>query len=365
LAIRLGWGKIEGFDQADPTRARSSYVHITMVKKQLANGEPCEKCAQTEEMLRRRGLWEKIDEVVLAIEGDAESPGILLGQEHGVVIAPFFIVREDDDSKHIYKSGLKLVRDRFPDAPTTIAPVPPGRAALPDLAKRLANSAPEEILKYALERYGERCTIAFSGAEDIVLIDMATRLGLPFRVFTLDTGRLHGETYEFIDEVRRRYGVMIDVIFPEATEVSDLVQRKGPNSFYQDGHAECCAIRKIRPLGRTLAHYDAWVTGQRRDQSPATRSGISVVLEDSIHGGAGDLLVKFNPLATWSGEQVWHYIRENNVPFNPLHETGFVSIGCEPCTRATASDQHEREGRWWWETADARECGLHTSGDGI
>jgi phosphoadenosine phosphosulfate reductase len=336
-----------------------------MVKKQLASGDPCEKCAQTEEMLRRRGLWGRIDEVVLAIEGDATSPGIVLGEHHGVAIAPFFIVREDDGSEVVYKSGLKLVRERFPDAPTPATAQRPDRAALPALAASLDAAEPADILRYALERYGARCAIAFSGAEEIVLIDMATRMGLPFSVFTLDTGRLHGQTYEFLDEVRRRYGVMIDVVFPDAAAVSDLVQRKGPNSFYRDGHAECCGIRKIKPLKRTLARFDAWVTGQRRDQSPATRAQLAVVHEDTIHAGAADLLVKFNPLAGWTSDRVWTYIREHDVPYNPLHDEGFVSIGCEPCTRPTASDQHEREGRWWWENADLRECGLHTRGDGI
>ena len=336
-------------------------MHITMVKKRLANGDPCEKCAQTEEMLRRRGLWGEINEVVLAIEGDPESAGVLLGERHAVEVAPFFIVRDADGAEAIYESGLKLVRERFPDAPSHATPKPPGRAALPGLAARLHDAEPADVLRYALERYRERCAIAFSGAEEIVLIDMATRLGLPFSVFTLDTGRLHGETYEFIDEVRRRYGVSIEIVFPDAADVTELVGRKGPNSFYRDGHGECCAIRKIHPLKRTLAHYDAWVTGQRRDQSPATRGDLRTVHEDPHHHGSGDLLVKFNPLAGWTSEQVWQYIHENDVPHNALHDRGFVSIGCEPCTRATAADQHEREGRWWWEQADKKECGLHTS----
>jgi phosphoadenosine phosphosulfate reductase len=340
-----------------------------MVKKRLANGDPCEKCAQTEEMLRRRGLWEQIDEVVWMLEGQDESPGAELARQHGVAIAPFFIVRSDGGEDTVFKSGLKLVRDLFPAAGRGTAKrdhlVPPALAELPGLAKSLANAEPADILRFGLERWGERCAIAFSGAEDVVLVDMATRLGLPFRVFTLDTGRLHGETYEFLDEVRRRYGTLIETYFPDAAQVAELMRTKGPNSFYRDGHQECCQIRKVEPMRRAMASCDAWVSGQRRDQSPATRSELSVILHDRTFEGAGEQLVKLNPLAHWTGEQVWDYIRTHDVPYNPLHDRGFWSIGCEPCTRPTEPDQHEREGRWWWENADEKECGLNVSGDGI
>jgi phosphoadenosine phosphosulfate reductase len=336
-----------------------------MVKKRLANGDRCEKCAQTEEMLRRRGLWDEIGEVIWAIEGDDESPGFLVADQHDVKIAPFFVVRDDAGNETVFKSALALIRKYFPDAPRTKAPSTIGRDELPAVARRLASAEPLEILRFGLERWGERCAIAFSGAEDVVLIDMATRAHLPFSVFTLDTGRLHAETHAFIDDVRRRYGVEIQVYFPDDEAVCQLVRRKGMNSFYREGHAECCAIRKVAPLSRALRHFDAWVTGQRRAQSPATRSELDVIAEDTGYRGAGDLLIKLNPLAHWSRDQVWEYIRANDVPYNPLHDRGFTSIGCEPCTRPTTAGQHERDGRWWWESDGDRECGLHASGDGI
>jgi len=137
------------------------------------------------------------------------------------------------------------------------------------------------------------------------------------------------------------------------------VKEKGLFSFYQDGHKECCGIRKVEPLKRALGTLDAWVTGQRRDQSPSTRAEVAVVEVDPVFSQPGHELIKFNPLANWSSRQVWDYIRENNVPFNPLHVQGFVSIGCEPCTRPVLPGQHEREGRWWWEDQTKKECGLH------
>jgi len=201
-------------------------------------------------------------------------------------------------------------------------------------------------LRFGLERFGERCAIAFSGAEDVVLIDMTTSLGLPFSVFTLDTGRLHDETYQFIDDIRRRYGCEIQTLLPDAGEVTDLMSRKGQNSFYRDGHMECCAIRKVRPLSRVLAGFDAWVTGQRRDgRSP---NDLPVIQSDSSFRGAGRALVRLNPLARWSRGEVLDYIRRHEVPTNPLHDRGFASIGCAPCTRARTGAPDEPD-RWWWE----------------
>ena len=202
--------------------------------------------------------------------------------------------------------------------------------------------------------------IAFSGAEDVAVVHMASETGLPFSVFCLDTGRLHPETYRFIDAVRRRYGVEIDLMAPEAPKLEAFVKRKGLFSFYEDGHGECCEVRKVEPLRRVLGTLRAWATGQRRDQSPSTRSAIAVVERDRTFSGlSGEPLVKLNPLAGWTSGQVWQYIRENGVPFNALHERGFISIGCEPCTRPTLPGEHERAGRWWWEDATKRECGLH------
>ncbi len=219
---------------------------------------------------------------------------------------------------------------------------------------------PQQIIQFALESF-DRIAISFSGAEDVVLIHMAAQLTKDFQVFSLDTGRLHPETYRFIDEVRRRYQVSIDVLAPDGESVRRLVSTKGLFSFYEDGHNECCGIRKIEPLRKKLQTLDAWITGQRKDQNPGTRGHIPIVQEDHTFARPGEILTKFNPLANWSLTQVWDYIRAYDVPFNPLHERGFVSIGCEPCTRPVTPGQHEREGRWWWEDATKKECGLHVS----
>lgn len=232
-------------------------------------------------------------------------------------------------------------------------------ASLTDLAGAFSARRPQEILAYAIQEYSPRLALSFSGAEDVALIDMASKLGGDFRVFTLDTGRLHAETYQFIERVGEHYGIRIEVFFPQPEAVEKLVREKGLFSFYRDGHKECCAIRKVEPLRRALASLNAWVTGQRRDQSPGTRAQVPVIQADSIFPSNGHQLIKFNPLANWTSKQVWDYIRENNVPFNPLHERGFISIGCEPCTRAVLPGQHEREGRWWWEEETMKECGLH------
>ncbi len=222
-------------------------------------------------------------------------------------------------------------------------------------------AAPQDILEWGLARFGERCSLAFSGAEDVVLLDMVAKLGHAPRVFCLDTGRLHPETYLFIDRVRQHYGFEIELLSPAPEQLEPFVRKKGLFSFYQDGHQECCTVRKVGPLRRALSTCDAWVTGQRKDQS-VTRVELAVVHEDLAQGAGrpvGNPLIKLNPLANWSSAQVWSYIRDNNVPYNSLHERGFISIGCEPCTRPTKPTEHERAGRWWWEAATQRECGLH------
>jgi phosphoadenosine phosphosulfate reductase len=225
----------------------------------------------------------------------------------------------------------------------------------------LAGKKPKEILKVALEQF-EHLAIAFSGAEDVVLIDMACRLREKVKVFTLDTGRLHPETYRFIEKVRERYPIELDILYPEAEEIRDLVRRKGLFSFYRDGHAECCKIRKVNPLKRKLATLDAWISGQRRDQSP-TRQELAEVELDLNFKGRGEKLFKFNPLANWTLTQVFDYIEAFDVPFNELYLRGFRSIGCEPCTRPILPHQHEREGRWWWEEGAKKECGIHRKPD--
>jgi len=230
---------------------------------------------------------------------------------------------------------------------------------VPELAAEYAGREPADLVALAVREYGADLAISFSGAEDVVLIDMAARAGGPFRVFSLDTGRLHAETYGFLDRVRERYGIPVEVFFPQPEAVQKLVREKGLFSFYKDGHKECCGIRKVEPLVRALRPLGAWMTGQRRDQSPGTRAAIPAVQLDPTFGSPDRPLIKLNPLASWTSQQVWAYIREHDVPYNALHERGFTSIGCEPCTRPTHPGQHEREGRWWWEEATLKECGLH------
>ncbi|MCG8315633.1 MAG: phosphoadenylyl-sulfate reductase [Pseudomonadales bacterium] len=233
-------------------------------------------------------------------------------------------------------------------------------AEIQALNEELVSKTPQDVISEALDRF-DVLAISFSGAEDVVLVDMAAKSGKPFRVFTLDTGRLHPETYRFLEKVRKHYDIKIEVAFPEPAAVENLVNEKGMFSFYQDDHKECCAVRKVGPLRRKLSTLNAWITGQRKDQSPGTRVDIPTVQIDGAFSTETNQLIKFNPLANWSSEQVWNYIRTHEVPYNELHEKGFTSIGCEPCTRAVLPNQHEREGRWWWEEATAKECGLHAT----
>ncbi|VUD56550.1 Phosphoadenosine phosphosulfate reductase [Thalassocella blandensis] len=231
---------------------------------------------------------------------------------------------------------------------------------LVDIDKKLQESSPQEILSYALEQF-DNIAVSFSGAEDVVLVDMASKIKPGIKVFCLDTGRLHAETYSFIEKVRQHYNISLDILFPEAEAVQKLVNEKGLFSFYEDTHSECCGIRKVGPLRKKLLTLDAWVTGQRKDQSPGTRAAIPVIQHDRVFSRPGETLTKFNPLVNWTSQQVWRYIRDNEIPYNPLHDRGFISIGCEPCTRPVGPGQHEREGRWWWEEATKKECGLHQS----
>ena len=221
-----------------------------------------------------------------------------------------------------------------------------------------ADKRPKDLIRQAIESH-DAIAVSFSGAEDVVLIDMAVKVKPDVDIFTLDTGRLHPETYEFIEQVRKHYGISIDVRTPDQQKLQNFVKEKGLFSFYEDGHQECCSVRKIEPLRQKLTELDAWITGQRRDQSPGTRSDVNLVELDTAFSGRGDTLVKYNPLALWTSAQVWEYIKVFDVPYNKLHEQGFVSIGCQPCTRPTLPNQHEREGRWWWEESTQKECGLH------
>jgi phosphoadenosine phosphosulfate reductase len=192
-------------------------------------------------------------------------------------------------------------------------------------------------------------------AEDMVLTDLILRAKLPIRIFTLETGRLHKETLGMLGRIHEVYGYNVEAYRPDAAAVDAYVRQNGLNAFYDsvEMRKECCRIRKVDPLNRALAGQRAWITGQRRAQS-ATRTELAVQEDDAAHG-----MAKFNPLADWSEEDVWHYIRSNDVPYNPLHDRGYPSIGCEPCTRAVQPGEDIRAGRWWWENPESRECGLH------
>lgn len=226
-----------------------------------------------------------------------------------------------------------------------------------DVEQQLQQQSPQKIIKYALSQF-EKIAISFSGAEDVVLIEMARNYRPDVSVFCLDTGRLHPETYFYIDKVRKHYGINIDIISPDGDALRALTSAKGLFSFYEDGHHECCGIRKTQPLRKKLSEVDAWITGQRKDQSP-TRAEIPVIQDDKIFARPGSTLTKFNPLANWTSKEVWDYIRMCEIPYNELHDRGFISIGCEPCTRPVGPNEHERAGRWWWEEATKKECGLH------
>lgn len=228
------------------------------------------------------------------------------------------------------------------------------------LQAELAQKNPRFILKKALSSF-DNIAISFSGAEDVALIDMAVSIRKDIQVFTLDTGRLHPETYRFIEKVRKHYQLDIEILTPDHNVLDEFVKRKGLFSFYEEGHQECCGIRKVEPLKRKLTQVDAWITGQRRDQSLDTRQDIPEVQADSVFSTPGHELIKFNPLLNWNSAQVWDYIEANQVPYNELHTKGFTSIGCEPCTRPILPNQHERAGRWWWEESTKKECGLHVS----
>jgi len=192
-------------------------------------------------------------------------------------------------------------------------------------------------------------------AEDMVLTDMILRSKLPIGIFTLETGRLHQETLDMLTRIKNCYDYEVTPYRPEPAAVADYVASHGLNGFYDsvDLRKQCCQIRKIEPLNRALAGNKSWVTGQRRAQS-VTRAALDVQEQDAAHK-----MVKFNPLADWSEEDVWQYLREHEVPYNALHDQGYPSIGCQPCTRAIEAGEDVRAGRWWWENPDSKECGLH------
>lgn len=225
---------------------------------------------------------------------------------------------------------------------------------IPDLESKTA----EEILIWVNETFGEKSALASSfGAEDVVLTDMLLKINPKFKIFTLDTGRLPAETYDVWERIEEKYGVKIEAYFPETKSLEEMINKHGPNLFYRSVYLRklCCNIRKVEPLNRALKGLEAWVCGLRKGQS-VTRQDIKKVEIDDMHNG----IIKVNPLADWSETQVWAYIRENNVPYNKLHDQNYPSIGCAPCTRAVKPGEDIRAGRWWWELPESKECGLHS-----
>jgi phosphoadenosine phosphosulfate reductase len=218
-----------------------------------------------------------------------------------------------------------------------------------------AAAAASDLLRRAADEHAPIALASSFGAEDMVLIDLIAKASLPIGVFTLDTGRLPDETHALIDRVREVYGIAVDVYFPATTAVESFVHAHGVNAFYesQSLRERCCAIRKTEPLARALAGKRAWVTGLRRSQL-ITRREIALAEFDVTHG-----IAKFNPLADWSRDDVWSYVRAHHVPYNALFDRGYASIGCAPCTRAIEPGEDERTGRWWWEDPARKECGIH------
>ncbi len=238
------------------------------------------------------------------------------------------------------------------------------------IQEELRGKSPDEIITWALKNYGNRVALASSyGAEDVVLTDMLVKVTADLKkrgelpenfspkIFTLDTGRLPQETYDVMDEISKKYGITPEVYFPEAASVENMVMEHGFNLFYKspDLRKLCCQVRKVEPLKRAFQNLDAWICGLRREQS-VTRAALEKV---EFEERDGRQIVKLNPLADWKESDVWDYIKKNSVPYNSLHDKGYPSIGCAPCTRAVKKTEDFRAGRWWWETPQQKECGLH------
>ena len=227
-----------------------------------------------------------------------------------------------------------------------------------ELSVEFEGMEPQELLAWSLERFAPRIALSTAFQIDgVALLDMLCELTDDVRVFSVDTGRLPGETYALIESLRERYPQMrLDLLAPDPRQLQRMVARNGPNLFYEsvESRLVCCNIRKVQPLTKHLAGLDAWITGLRRDQW-ASRTDIRKIEIDHDHGA----IVKLNPLAEWTEEEVWDYVRERAVPTHPLYERGYTSIGCAPCTRAIAPGEAARDGRWWWETNAPKECGIH------
>jgi phosphoadenosine phosphosulfate reductase len=229
--------------------------------------------------------------------------------------------------------------------------------AITELAFAYEERAPQDVLRWTLGRFGSRAAVCTSfQADGMAILDMAWRIDPTVRVFTIDTGRLPQETHELLDQVREKYNIEVEIYFPDLTRVEGIVRQHGTNLFYRDVNLRllCCQTRKVFPLRRILSTLDAWITGLRRDQL-STRAAIQKFEADNDHGG----LVKINPLASWTEEEVWDYLRAHDVPSHPFYEQGYTSIGCAPCTRPTEAGEDPRAGRWWWENSALKECGMH------
>lgn len=222
--------------------------------------------------------------------------------------------------------------------------------------KQIENKSAQEIVSYCIHEFGEKIALANSmGAEDQVLTDMICKEDKTVKIFTLDTGRIFPETYSLIAKTNLKYDIRIQVYFPDHKKVEEIVNKKGVNLFYDsiENRKECCYIRKIEPLQRAFKGLDAWICGLRREQS-VTRTEVQPVEWD-----VNNQLLKINPLYRWSEKEVWDYIHAHQIPYNLLHDKGFASIGCQPCTRAVKEGEDVRAGRWWWEDPENKECGLH------
>ncbi len=230
-----------------------------------------------------------------------------------------------------------------------------------ELNERLRDSSAEEILSFFIKEYNGKVAFGTSlGAEDQVITHMIANIDKSTKIFTLDTGRIFPETYKTLAETNKKYGINIEVYFPNSERVERMVNEKGINLFYEsvENRKLCCHVRKIEPLHRAMTDVDVWFTGIRREQS-VTRIMTEIVEFDSANGK-----IKVNPLVDWTEEDVWNYIKENNIPYNKLHDRGFPSIGCQPCTRAVKPGEDIRAGRWWWEEPEHKECGLHSRENG-
>ena len=225
-----------------------------------------------------------------------------------------------------------------------------------ELNNRFSAETTENFLRFLIKDFGENIALSSSlGPEDQVLTDMMVKINKNSRIFTLDTGRLFPETYSLLDRTNIHFGIKIRVYFPDLHNIEEMVSSEGVNLFYENIEKRklCCRFRKLEPLSRAFAGLEAWVCGLRREQS-VTRHDMKLVEWDNANN-----LIKINPLINWTEKQVWEYIHKHGVPYNTLHDSGFPSIGCQPCTRAVKKGDDARSGRWWWESPEHRECGLH------